>query len=99
MISRDGVDSATRTFCVKAGAFTPNPALSPLRGKGSNVREEAPMTSKVYTLAGGEIVLWAEEGRSIMVKTAATQSDPVELGEAEADELIEVLKVLLSQIT
>lgn len=43
--------------------------------------------STVYELAGGEIVVWAEESGAIMLKVRQPFGDPVELGEEEALEL------------
>lgn len=47
--------------------------------------------STVYELAGGEIVVWAEGSGAIMLKVRQPFGDPVELGEAEALELGELL--------
>jgi len=47
--------------------------------------------STVYELAGGEIVVWADESGGIMLKVRQPFGDPVELGEAEALELGELL--------
>jgi hypothetical protein len=47
--------------------------------------------STVYELAGGEIIVWAEESGAIMLKVQQPFGDPVELGEEEALELGELL--------
>jgi hypothetical protein len=47
--------------------------------------------STVYELAGGEIVVWAEESGAIMLAVRQPFGDPVELGEQEALELGELL--------
>jgi hypothetical protein len=46
----------------------------------------------VYELAGGDLEVWAEVGGPVMLKfVTATSTDPIELGEGEVAELIEVL--------
>jgi hypothetical protein len=47
--------------------------------------------SNVYELAGGDIVVWAENSGAIMLKVREPFGDPVELGEEEALELGELL--------
>jgi hypothetical protein len=54
-------------------------------------------TPAVYTVAD-HITLWVAEGGSIHIKTQEPHGDPVELGEGEAEELIEVLSALLKKI-
>ncbi len=54
--------------------------------------------TKVYELSGGEISLWAEPGTAVMIKFA-TGIDPVELGEGETTQLIQILEVLLREIS
>ena len=53
--------------------------------------------SKIYRLAGGEVVVWAEPGGPIMIKTAEPYGDPVELNEHEASELVSVLTKLIAK--
>jgi hypothetical protein len=52
----------------------------------------------VHEIAGGEIVLWAEDGGSIMLKVAQRNGDPVELAEHEAEELVECLEKLIASL-
>ena len=51
----------------------------------------------VYTVAS-DITLWVTDGGSIHIRTNEPSGDPVELGEGEAQELIDVLSRLLKQI-
>jgi hypothetical protein len=52
---------------------------------------------EVYELAGGEFVLWADKA-SVMIKVMGSTRDPVELGEGELEELIEILQALAKRI-
>jgi hypothetical protein len=52
----------------------------------------------MFELAGGDIVLWSEEGGPIMLKVLEKHGDPVELAEHEAQELIDVLGKLLETV-
>jgi hypothetical protein len=49
-------------------------------------------------IAGGEIVVWAEDGGPIMLKVVQKYGDPVELAEHEAEELVSCLQNLISTI-
>jgi hypothetical protein len=62
--------------------------------RSGNGFEELPTLSGVYGLAGGEIVVWAEGSRAIMLNVRQPFGDPVELGAAEALELGELLVCL-----
>ena len=53
--------------------------------------------SGVFELSGGQIALWADVG-SVMLKVRDTPGNPVELGESEVDELIDVLTKLRARI-
>jgi len=44
------------------------------------------------------ITLWADQGRSIHIKTREPHGDPVELSHGEAVELLEVLRKLIDEI-
>lgn len=52
----------------------------------------------MFELAGGEIVLWAEDGGPIMLKVVQKYGDPVELAEHEAQELVQRLQELIASI-
>jgi len=52
----------------------------------------------MFEIAGGEIVLWAEDGGPIMLKVTEKYGDPIELAEHEAQDLIDILKQLLESI-
>jgi hypothetical protein len=54
--------------------------------------------TKTFTLAGGELVLWAEPGGSVMIKVLSDRRDPIELGEGEVEELIAVLTTLSQEL-
>ncbi len=45
-------------------------------------------------LAGGEIVVWCEQGGPIMIK-AISGTDPVEINSDEARDLIKVLEAMI----
>jgi hypothetical protein len=47
--------------------------------------------STLHEVAGGEIVVWAEQGGPVMIKLVEPHGDPVELGEGELDELVAIL--------
>lgn len=49
----------------------------------------------MFKIAGGDIVIWAEDGGPIMLKVEEKYGDPVELAEHEAQELIDCLQKLL----
>jgi hypothetical protein len=57
------------------------------------------MTGTIHKLSGGEISLWAEPKSSVMLKINSKRPDPVELGEGEVEELIQVLQTLLKEIS
>ncbi len=52
------------------------------------------MDDTIYKLSGGEISVWAAESGSVMLKVLSNYKDPVELGEGELLELIEILTKL-----
>jgi hypothetical protein len=55
-------------------------------------------TRKIYRIAD-EVTLWiGEGGGAIHIKTHEPHGDPVELGEQEAEQLIETLTSLLAAI-
>ncbi len=54
--------------------------------------------SEAIELAGGDIVLWAEAGGPIMLKTREPHGDPVELNEHQAEELASQLLKLAKEI-
>ncbi len=49
------------------------------------------MDDGVYTLSSGEISIWTSDSGSVMLKVLCDYKDPVELGEGELLELIEIL--------
>jgi hypothetical protein len=49
------------------------------------------MDDVVYTLSGGEISIWVADSGSVMLKVLSEYKDPVELGEGELLELINIL--------
>jgi hypothetical protein len=51
----------------------------------------------MYNLAGGEILVWAEDGGPIMLKVTTVHGDPIELAEHEAQELVRCLQQLLEE--
>jgi hypothetical protein len=53
----------------------------------------------VFELSGGEVVVWADPAGSVMLKIVSSHGDPVELGEGEVDELIQVLTALRTKVT
>jgi hypothetical protein len=55
-------------------------------------------STKTYALAGGELMLWAEPGCSVMIKVLSKGHDPIELGEGEIEELIAVLTTLSKEL-
>lgn len=52
----------------------------------------------IFELSGGEVSLWAEPGSSVMIRFSES-CDPIELGEGEVKEFIEVLQKLLEGIS
>ena len=54
--------------------------------------------TKTYTLAGGELELWAEPGSAVMMKVVSNSQDPIELGEGEVEELISILTTLSQEL-
>lgn len=56
------------------------------------------MDDGVHTLASGEISLWLDESGSVMLKLNSAYKDPVELGEGEVLELIEILNKLHAEL-
>lgn len=52
----------------------------------------------MFELAGGDIILWAEDGGPIMLKVTEKYGDPVELADHEAQELIDCLRQLLDTV-
>jgi hypothetical protein len=50
----------------------------------------------MHELAGGEIILWAENGGPIMLKVLQPHGDPVELADHEAQELVDCLVRLIN---
>ncbi len=57
------------------------------------------MRDSVFTTSGGEFSLWLEPSGSLMMKTLSKNNDPIELGEGELLELIELLTKLYVQLT
>lgn len=51
-----------------------------------------------YELALGQVVAWVSNGTSAHLKAVTREGDPVELGEDELRELIEVLQDLLRRM-
>ena len=56
------------------------------------------MEDKLYSIAGGDIIVWLEKSGSVMLKCKENCKDPVELGEGEVADLIEVLTQLYSEL-
>jgi len=52
---------------------------------------------KLHEIAGGEIVLWLDNGVICLKAIASNNSDPVEMAEHEAEELVEVLRMLIRE--
>jgi hypothetical protein len=57
------------------------------------------MTNEVYNLAGEEISVWLDSCGAVMLKVNSKSRDPVELGEGELEELIEILTKLYKEMT
>jgi hypothetical protein len=55
--------------------------------------------SDIKALSGGELCLWADPGGSVMIKRLSKGTDPIELGEGEVDELIQLLTELRREIS
>ena len=51
-----------------------------------------------FETSGGAIRIWIEQGTSIHMKAVTSEDDPVELSEAEAIEVSEVLKRFANKI-
>ncbi len=61
-------------------------------------KHEGPAGGIYYTISD-EITVWAgEEDNSIQLKAISSIGDPVDLGEGEIEELIELLQELLEKI-
>lgn len=57
-----------------------------------------PEAPEIHTVAD-HITLWVpDDGGSIHIKTREPHGDPVELNEAEAAELVELLQSLIAQL-
>lgn len=57
---------------------------------------EAP--TRIHRVAGGDIVLWIDDGQSIQLKLRGSGLDPVELNEHEAEALAQTLTLLARQL-
>ena len=57
------------------------------------------MNGDVHRVGGGDISVWLDECGAVMLKVAHAYNDPVELGEGELDELIEVLSMLRREMS
>jgi len=55
-------------------------------------------SDSIISFSQGEIVLWAEDGRSIHLKAISSFGDPVELSAEEAKELAEALLRLAAAV-
>ena len=55
--------------------------------------------TKVYQVSGGELEAWADPCGSVMIRINSKYQDPLELGEGEVQELIEILQNLLKEIS
>ncbi|OJA53516.1 hypothetical protein BGV69_25950 [Burkholderia ubonensis] len=51
-----------------------------------------------FETSDGAVRIWIEQGSSIHIKAVTKENDPVELSEAEALEIAEVLKQFASRI-
>lgn len=56
------------------------------------------MNGDVYILAGGEVSIWLDEGGAVMLKLSSASKDPIELGEGEVFELIEILTKIHAEL-
>lgn len=56
------------------------------------------MATDVFSLAGGEVIVWAEPKGPLCIRAVTTAGDPVELAEREVHELIAVLQKLLAKL-
>jgi len=54
--------------------------------------------AQTWPVAGGDIVLWIEQGQSIQMKLRGAEFDPVELNEHEAEEFAETLLLLAQRL-
>lgn len=54
---------------------------------------------KIYELSGGELEAWADQSGSVMIRVKSKDRDPLELGEGEVQELIDILQTLLTEIS
>lgn len=54
--------------------------------------------AQIYRVAGGDIVLWIDDGQSIQLKLRGSDLDPVELNEHEAEALAETLTLLAQRL-
>ena len=54
--------------------------------------------SDVIRLSGGEIYLWADDGRAIHIKAVTPHGDPVELSASEATQLAQHLLQLAQKM-
>jgi len=52
---------------------------------------------KLHEIAGGEVVLWLDNGVICLKAIAPNNSDPVEMSEHQAEELVEVLSMLIRE--
>jgi hypothetical protein len=52
---------------------------------------------KLHEIAGGEVVAWLDNGVICLRAIAPNNSDPVELSEHQAEELVRVLQTLIRE--
>lgn len=53
---------------------------------------------QIHRVAGGDIVLWIDDGQSIHMKLRGSNLDPVELNEDEAESFAQTLMLLAQQL-
>lgn len=54
---------------------------------------------KIHELSGGELEVWADPCGSVMIRINSKYKDPLEFGEGEVQELIDILQRLLKEIS
>jgi hypothetical protein len=52
---------------------------------------------KLHEMAGGDVVAWLDNGVICLRAIASNNSDPVEMDEHEAEELVQVLQTLIRE--
>ena len=96
LVGRFGQKGGYGLFIHDGGNSHVEIAYCPWCGSRLREAEDEETPSRVYEIAGGDVVLWSVDG-VVHIKTTDKHGDPVELNEHEAIELSDLLRRLVKE--